>query len=284
MSSHRKILALSLFSLLLLGGCRSSPKEKKGEQALRNARDAIVYIIVVARARASLPRTSQPGASLGIHLSTYISKSDPPVHGALESTRILGPLVRTSDATEAPFITIQTLGNLVQMNIVEAMNKNPERGDVLNRYIILLRSTLQNAQRDQGNLRDRRQQLIKEERERQSVIRALQKETDTAERAGDFSTMVSRQRPLSDAKGEQGKTEASIDELDNTLEILSDLTRIAEERLNAIEENREALMAGIRIVEIPGIEKLGILEKMGTSKRRSRRQEHGGGLLDFSDI
>ncbi|MBI2117405.1 hypothetical protein HYT95_00755 [Candidatus Peregrinibacteria bacterium] len=284
MSSHQKILALSLFSLLLLGGCRSSSKGEKGEPALRNARDATVYVVIVTRALASLPRPSRPSAPIGVLMSTYLSKNDPPVHGALESTRILGPLVRTPDATEAPFMTIQALGNLVQMNIAEAMNKNPERGEVLNRYITLLRSTLQNARRDQGNLRDRRQQLAEKEREQRSALRVLQKEIDAAEKAGDFSTVGSRQRPLSDAKGEQGKTEASIDELDNTLEILSDLTRIAEERLNAIEENREAMMAGIRVVEIPGIEKLGILEKMGTSKRRSRRQERGGGLLDFSDI
>ena len=260
--------------LLLLEGCRI-PSKPTEDQTLRNARDATVYIVIVTRAIASLPHTSRPSASLGVHMSTYLSKSEPPVHGALKSARIIGPLMQTSDTTEAPFMTIQTLGNLVQTNIVEAMNQNTERGEVLNRYVALLRSTLQNAQRDTGNLRDRRQQLVQEEREQQSVIHTLRKEIDAAERAGDFSTVGSRQRTLSDTKGEQGKTEASMDELENTLKILDDLTRIAEERLNAIEENREALMAGIRVVEIPGL---------GTSPRRSRRQKRGGGLLDFSDL
>lgn len=278
-----RILTLFPLCLLLLGGCRSSPKPKE-EQALRNARDATVYVAIVARALASLPHTHRPSASLGVHLSTYLSKGETPVHGALESTSILSPLVRTSDTTEAPFMTIQTLGNLVQTNIVEAMNKNPERGEVLNRYITLLHSAVQNAQKDKGNLEDRRHQLVEKEREQQNAIRTLQKEIDAAEKAGDFQTVGSHQRALSEAKGEHGKTEASIDELKNTIEILDDLTQIAEERLNAIEENREALMAGIRVVEIPGIEKLGILEKIGKSPRRSRRQEHGGGLLDFSDI
>lgn len=243
-----------------------------------------MYVTIVTRALALLPSLTRPSASLGVHLSTYLSKGEAPVHGALESITFLSPLTRTSGTTETPFLTIQTLGNLVQTNIVETMNKHPERGEVLNRYLTLLHSALQNAQRDEKNMDDKRQQLVQQEREQQSTIRVLQKEIDAAEKAGDFSTVGAHQRALSEAKGEHGKTEALIDELENTLKILDDLTRIAEERRNAIEENREALMAGIRVVEIPGIEKLGILEKIGKSPRRSQRQENGGGLLDFSDI
>lgn len=278
-----RILMLFPFCLLLLGGCSSSSKPVE-EQTLRTARDATVYITIVTRALATLEHPTRPSAPLGIHLSTYLSKEEAPVHGARESLTLLSPLVRTSDTTETLFLTIQTLGNLVQTNIVEAMNKNPERGEVLNRYITLLHSALQNAQKDKGNLDDQRDHLVEKEREQRSTLRKIQKEIDTAERAGDFQTMGSRQRALREAKGEHGKIEASVDELENTREILDDLTRIAEERLNAIEENREALMAGIRVVEIPGIEKLGILEKIGKSPSRSQRQERNGGMLDFSDI
>ncbi|OGJ57876.1 hypothetical protein A3H22_01920 [Candidatus Peribacteria bacterium RIFCSPLOWO2_12_FULL_55_15] len=274
MSPSLRILTLQTLCLLLLLGCRSSPKQKEG-QTLHNARDATVYVTIVTRALASLPLPTRPSASLGIHLSTYLSKLETTVHGALENTAIIYTLARTSDTTETPFMTIQTLGNLIQTNIVEAMNKNPERGDVLNRHLTLLRSTLQNAQKDKRNLEDSLHQLVGKEREQRNTLRTLQKEINAAEKAIDFQAVGFHQRALREAKGEHGKTEASLDELEKTMEILDDLTSLAEERLNAIEENRKALMAGIRVVEIPGL---------GTSPRRSRRQERGGGLLDFSDL
>lgn len=250
----------------------------------RNARNATVYVTVVTRALAALPRTARQSAPLGIHLGTYLSKGETIVHSALESISLLSPLTRTSDTSETPFATIQTLGNLLQTNIVDAMNKNAERGEVLNRYITLLQSALQNAQRDKEKLEDSRQKLSEKERDQRSALRTLQKEIDAAEKAGDFQAMGSRQRTLSETRGEQGKTEALVEEQEDTLDILNDLMHLAEERLHAIEENREALMTGIRVVEIPGIERLGILEKRESPRRRKMRQEQKGGFLDFSDI
>lgn len=283
MSPSRRILTLFPLCLLFLGGCRSSLQPKEG-QALRSARDATVYSTIVSRAIAALPHPTRPSASLGVYVSTYISTEESPIHGAIESLTLLSPLARPPDATDTPFTTIQTLGDLVQTNIAEAMNKNPERGEVLNRYLTLLHSALQHAQKDKENVDNQRGQLVEKEREQQHTVRTLQKEINAAEKAGDFSRVGFQQRALSEAKGEQGKTEALIDELESTIEILDDLMNVAEERLHAIEENREALMSGIRVVEIPGIEKLGILEKGDLPLRRFQRKERNRGMLDFSDI
>lgn len=278
-----RVLALPLFCLFLLGGCLRLQKPEEWPMP-RNARNATVYVTIVTRALTALPRTARQSAPLGIHLGTYFNKGEILVHGARESISLLSPLVRTSDTSETPFMTIQTIGNLLQTNIVDAMNKNTERGEVLNHYIILLRSALQIAQKDKENLEDSRRKLVEKERDQRSALRTLQKEIDAAEKAGDFQVMGSRQRTLSETKGEQGKTEALVEEQEDTLDILDDLMHLAEERLHAIEENREALMTGIRVVEIPGIEKLGILEKRESPRRRKMRQEQKGGFLDFSDI
>lgn len=181
-------------------------------------------------------------------------------------------------------MTIQTLGDLLQTNIVDVMNRHTERGEVLNRYISFLHSTLQNAQKDKDNLEESRRQLTEKEREERNAIRAIQKDIATAEKAGDYRAVGSHQRALSETNVEHGKTKALMDELKSAINLLDDLAGLAEERLHAIEENREALMAGIRVVETPGIEKLGILEKIGKFSFRSRRKEHNRGLLDFSDL
>lgn len=279
--SRSFLAALPLF--LLIGGCRSSPASD-ATHALRGARDATVYVTVVTHAIALVPQYARPGASLGTRLSAHLSKGETPVHGALRSTAIIAPLTRTTQSVEEPFATIQTLGDLLQINIIDMLNRNLERGVVLNRYITLLRATLEHAQGIREHLDSRRKELTTQEREQRSALRVMQKDINAAERSGDFHAVGLHQRALSDASGEHGKTKASVDELKNTLTILDNLTDLTEERLHATEENREALMAGIRVVETPGIDELGILERMRGLKRRSRSKARKGGLLDFSDL
>lgn len=264
------ILTAFSLCLLLLSGCRS-PSKPQEEQKPRAARDATVYSAIVARALAASMPPPRPGAPLGIHISMYLSAVEIPARGALDSISILAPLARSPATAEAPFTTIQTLGVLVQTNIAEAMNGAPDRGNVLNRHLALLRSALQDAQRDQEHLEENRRQLQEKERDQRNTIRTLQKGIDAAEKAGDFASVGPQQKALSNTKGEHGQTEASLEEMKSTAKILEDLANLAEERLSAIEQNREALMSGIRIMEIPGIEALGILEK-GEKSRRSQAQ------------
>lgn len=282
--SHGLPTALLLFFfLLLIGGCRSSPASD-ATRALRSARDATVYVTVVTRALALVPRYARPSASLGARLSAHLSRGATPVHGALRSTAIIVPLTRTTQSVKEPFATIQTIGDLLQITIIDMLNRNPERGAVLNRYLTLLRSTLEHAQGVREHLDSRRRELTTQEREQRSALRTMQKDIDAAERSGDFHAVGLHQRALSEASGEHGKTKASMDELKNTLAILDNLTDLAEERLQATEQNREALIVGIRVMETPGVEELGILERMGGLPRRSRRKARKGGLLDFSDL
>lgn len=255
------------------------------ERSLHGARDATVYITVVARALALVPAYARPSASFGARMSTHLSRGDTPVQGARKSIAIIAPLLRMPHSVEEPFLIIQTLGDLLHTNIVDALNRNLERGEVLNRYIALLRSTLERAHGVRENLDTRRQELMAQEREQRGALRAMQKDIDAAERSGDFHAMGLHQRARSETSGEHGKTKASVDELKNTIATLDALTNLASERLQATEENREALMAGIRVVDTPGIEELGILERTGRGfSRRSQRKARKGGLLDFSDL
>lgn len=259
------ILAASSLCLLLLSGCRAAKTQE--EPKPRAARDATVYSAIVARALAATAPAPRPSAPLGVHVGMYLSAVEISTRGALDSIAVIAPLARSAAIVTAPFATIETLGALTQTNIVERMNGAPDRGGALNSHVALLRQALQDAQRDKGGIEEELRQLREKERDQRNAVRTLQKEIDAAEKAGDFAGVGARQRALSIARGEHGQTEASLEELDAAAKILSDLARLAEERLQAIEKNREALMSGIRVVEIPGIEALGILEKRAKSRR-----------------
>lgn len=259
------ILAASSLCLLLLGGCRATKPQE--EQKPRTARDATVYSTIVARALAATAPATRPGAPLGVHVGMYLSTVEIPVRGALNGIAGIAPLARSSASVAAPFATIETLGALIQTNVIAMMNDAPDRVGALNSHVALLRQALQDAQRDKGDIEEKLHQLREQERDQRNAVRTLQKEIDAAEKAGDFTSVGSRQRTLSSAKGEHGQTEASLEELDATTKIIDDLAHLADERLRAIEQNREALMSGIRVVEIPGIEALGILEKRAKSRR-----------------
>lgn len=259
------ILAVSSLCLFLLGGCSAAKPQE--EQKLRAARDATVYSAIVARVLAATAPAPRPGAPLGVHVGMYLSAVEISVHSALDGIAVIAPLARSAALVTTPFATIEMLSTLIQTNIVEVMNGAPDRGGALNSHVALLRQTLQDAQRDKGDIEEELRQLREKERDQRNAVRTLQKEIDAAEKAGDFASVGARQRALSIAKGEHGQTEASLEELDTTTKILEDIAHLADERLSAIEQNREALMSGIRVVEIPGIEALGILEKRAKSRR-----------------
>lgn len=265
MSRSLSILAASSFCLFLLSGCRAAKPQEK--QKPRAARDATVYSAIVARALAATAPAPRPGAPLGVHVGMYLSAVEISVHGALDAIAVIAPLARSAALVATPFATIETLGALIQTNIVEVINGAPDRGNALNNHIALLRQALQDAQRDKGGMEEELRQLREQESDQRNAVRTLQKEISAAEKAGDFTSVGARQRALSIAKGEHGQTEASLEELDATTKILEDIAHLADERLHAIEQNREALMSGIRVVEIPGIEALGILEKRAKSRR-----------------
>jgi len=62
-----------------------------------------------------------------------------------------------------------------------------------------------------------------------------------------------------------GEINAKEQENRDTLTTYQNLIAIADQRIKAIEQNREALIAGVKVMDIPGVDNLGVIQ--GRSSR-----------------
>ena len=99
----------------------------------------------------------------------------------------------------------------------------------------------------------------------QKTLSDIRKRLNDAKVKNDFATSGSLQKDLVDAQTNVAQINAQQQETRDTLTTYKNLATIADERIKAIEENREALISGLKVVDIPGIDSLGILQG-GSSK------------------
>ncbi len=71
--------------------------------------------------------------------------------------------------------------------------------------------------------------------------------------------MSQKQQELISAQADSAMAVGDAREVRTTLSVMNELVDIASERLSAITQNREILISGLKVVEVPGIDDLGII-------------------------
>ena len=87
----------------------------------------------------------------------------------------------------------------------------------------------------------------------------IQSDLNKALQKQDYATASSKQQALSDAKTAQSKAEEQVSEVQSLITIFTNLNNIADQRLKAIAANRQILIAGLQVINVPGINELNIL-------------------------
>lgn len=212
----------------------------------------------------------RPSASMGVYGSLYLAQGIfLPVQGALKGIESHLRLIagQTELATNETFALLQEFGSVLQVEIVDMLNRSSDRAEALNRYIQTLNNVAVLVERKATELETQVDQLKDQKKEEKKVESDLEKQLKTALKEDDYSIAGSLQQRLTAAKGELAKTEARLDQTEDILDRYEDLLKVAQERLDAMQNNREILIAGLKVIEVPGIEDLRILEPGSRRKR-----------------
>jgi len=251
--------------------------------SVKNAKNATIfseYILQILRNRPDLPR---PTASLGVHIANYSSQHyKQQIKGALRAVDLLSTHLSEERSVDDDLALLQTLGGQLQMNITDLLNASADRIGALNQYTETLKATAQEAQRALARLRSREEYLFTEVRSKKKQGSQIEKEIDKLMDAQDFSAAGSKQADIRRIRIELAELEVKAEQTKSTADTLEDMLFFAAERLEAISQNREAIIAGITVIELPGTKELGIFEE-GKGKRSSFGKPKNG-LLDFSDL
>ncbi|MBU0767007.1 hypothetical protein KKF55_04485 [Patescibacteria group bacterium] len=256
------ILVCALFSLSLpLVSCNKSSDEDVAGSVLSvsGAKSSVFSAILISSGKSDMP--VRPGSPLGMYVSLYLAQQNTlGVISALEGIDSQIRLARADSITEdETFSLLQEYGTILQVNIIDTLNRSIHREDALNKYTLALKQMNMRMQQKRTEL----DQKLKDTGEKRSgerkEVRDMERSVKSALREKDYATAGPKQQELALLEVALAETESKEKQTKKVLDIVKDLLEVGEERLEAITKNREILIAGLQIVNVPGIEELGIV-------------------------
>ena len=219
----------------------------------------------------------KPGAILGTYVAGYLSTLPSfPFHSALSGIMAQMEFVLEDETDQSEsFILLEELGITLQANVPDLLNRSPNRPRALDAYLDALQDILEESTAHVAGLEIELEELNDERSEQRGIVGDLQRELREALRSGDYTTAGAKQADVISAQTELAQTEAQQDEKRDIIRIFEDLLEIGTERLEAMQANRDILIAGLSVVELPGVDDLGLIME----QTRRRRSGDSGGLF-----
>lgn len=251
--------ALAPFLLLALAACSG----KAPPLTVRGATLALLPTTLLMDAVA--PSVLRPAAPIGIFASAQIAlQSFPGATAAIQGIEVHRAMLPEPDIThERLFAYLTELGTALEVNVPDYLNRSVDRAAALETYVQTLTTLLEEGGRERDALTTAIANLKQREQQQRAVVRDIERSINTALDDAQYAQGGAQQETLSP----EAITAASLQEerrqTEDTASLLDDLLDIGTERLTAIQQNRDVLIAGLRVVDVPGIEDLRILEKRG---------------------
>lgn len=263
MPPPRRIIIASFIASLLVG-CSRTPEEATGP-ATNNKRVALQWTQRLSHENLAI-LTALPSALFGPYVAGYLThRSALPYRGSLEAVNaqmdILYEAASQEEREDAALTVLEHLGSALEVNLTDLLNRSPEREKALNAYINALRTLLAMGTKQQGALEEQRGTIGDERRERRRTSSDIQHELHQALREKNYSIAGSRQEELTRAEADLAASQAQETHIQSLIDIYKDLLEVGGERLYAIEKNRSALIAGVEVIQVPGTEDIGVLQR-----------------------
>lgn len=256
--SVRKTLAAGFATTLLLSACGGAPQEA---QKITAARQALLYAGQLMRTGKISPDIFRPSALLGIQVALFLARTaESSVKTALQGVEIQQALRKEDgEHVSEAFRLLTALSDALEVDIADMLNRSTERQETLDSYVTSLTQYFE-AAKMQADL------LAQEQREKETVAKAkraaataISRDLSRARSNKDYVTVSQKQEQLIQAQTEQTTADAEVREVKTTLNVMNELIDITSERLSAIAQNREIILSGLSVVEVPGIEDLGLI-------------------------
>lgn len=266
----RKNVFPFLAALLLLTHCVGEENERQPDVA--GARNG-VFLAQQLAASGRLGPPVRPGALLGVFSTYHLSGRVQTVEGArtgIDGQTILLFADRLHE--QESFALLEQLGLIVGVDINDMLNRSVDRRQSLDVYLASLLSQLQESREHTVVLEQQLAVLREEQRTRRRSVNDMQRTLNQALRDRDYGRAGSMQQQVIRAQGELTQAEAELDRLEDILDIFDDLLEVGQQRYLAMEQNREVLIAGLTVVDVPGVEDIGLIRESDRREQRNRTE------------
>ncbi len=269
----RQLAATVMLLSLFVASCGGGKKETVADTVdVRGAKHAILNGGIDHRR----PVYVRPSAALGIYAGVFMSGGgffaiSGAVQAALAHMKLVGK--PSQDSIDTTYALLQEFGSILQVDIADLLNRSPERSRTLDEYITGLRNITARSRQRVLDIDQYVASLQKTRSDLRTQISTIDRDARKALTAKDYMTAGDRQQESAAKETELAKTEAELKQQQSLRKSYGDLLTVADKRVKAIEENREILIAGLKVINVPGAENLGILEG-----KQTKRTSGGTGL------
>lgn len=216
-----------------------------------------------------LPQFLRPAVGMGIYSASAMALHSPfGVMAALAGIEGQLSLLPSTAVARDAFVALAELGNTLNVDLWEYLNRSENRAKDLNEYTVLLQRLTDEGRIQQAGLDARASDLNTARRDKKASVSGMERTIKDAVRQRNFALAGSMQEALVREQAELSKIEVELEQVKSGSDIYDDLLKLSNQRLQAIAQNREVLIAGLRVTDVPGVETLDILQ--GNKYRKSR--------------
>ena len=273
-SLHRALIGLSC--VLAIAACgtrteRSLPTVSGGLSAVRS-----IDLLVSQSTRGFMIRKA---ALLGVFVSEYISFSSTALaaQGGLTGIAVDTQIIDAQHSvTDPDFDLLQAFADALQVDVADLLNRSTDRQKTLDTYATALSNVANRANERFKELTGSLEEINETLRAQNRELSTAQSDLNKAISNKDFSDAGEKQKILLDAQEAEAETDLKRKQTEQVVRTFDTLLTLYGEKILAIQKNREVLIAGNKVVDVPGIEDLKILER----QRTPTRPGGGGGQFD----
>ncbi len=289
MKHPSKTVAASLLSFLVvigsLSACGKSEESVSQEPASTAARGAIY--VLEALQQTSLQTQARPSALLGIFVADFLAQGlSANVQSALKGIEAQQAFAATEQSVDPDYDLLQAFADALGVDLQDLLNRSPSRETSLNKYVDALNNVAQRAQTRSEELDSTIKGLQDTARTIRTELTSLKRESAKLVKDKKFAEAGEIQQSIIEKQQEQSEADLNVSQARSVQKTLNDLLKIYEKRSLAIEQNREALIAGIKVTDVPGAKDINVLQdlpKNGSRSSSSARNESPLMNLDTSN-
>ena len=256
-------MAIACVTLVLLGCQRHTPASLP--ITVHGAHDAVDSPEALSHEHLAA-FSSFPSSTFGAYVSVFLAHSTTfSYNTALVGVEAQSTLLYGGQQQDQSMEIIENLGSALQVNVFDLLNRSTDRERALTEYQQALDRLLQAATNDIAALKDQQKSINNERSDGRRHSGDIQHDLNKALREKDYADASIKQEELTETDKKLGDVDARSRRVQSLIDILSDLVKVGEKRSAAMAANRAIFIAGLKVINVPGIEDVGILQ---TSSRR----------------
>ena len=249
--------------LILIAGCGGRKDAlQNGPMEVSGAKSGVFATLKASNIALEIAEDNRPSAALGMFVSLYIGqKTLTNVHGALKGIDSQIKMVRADSSIERDetFVLLEEYGTVLQVDIIDTLNRATDSEESLTGYTRSLESMNRRIVQKIDELSQKQEFLEDRRKKQRSVVRKLDRDVNRSLKDEEYFDIGRKQENLTKAKKELAETESRESELKRIVKAFKKLLKIGEKRLTAITLNHEITVAGLKVIDVPGIDDLGLI-------------------------